>query len=52
MNYEWIGKNQKKIRSKKIEKPVKSQSGIAVCEQKNHYRESEFLFKHRILTLL
>ena len=35
----------------KIKKTVKV-SEIATCEQKNHQRESEFLFKHRFPTLL
>ena len=37
-----------------IQKTEKSKnlSEIAACEQKNHYRETEFLFKHRFLTLL
>ena len=39
-----------KYRIRKIEKS-KNQSEIATCE-KNHYRETEFLFKHRFLTLL
>ena len=30
----------------------KNRSEIAACEQKNHYRESEFLFEHHFLTLL
>ena len=30
---------------------IKNHSKIAACEQKNHYRESEFLFKHRFFSL-
>ena len=36
----------------KNRKHSKNQSEIAASEQKNHYRETEFLFKHRFLTLL
>ena len=39
-----------KYRIRKIEKS-KNQSEIATCE-KSHYRETEFLFKHRFLALL
>ena len=35
----------------KIQKNSKNQSEIAACEQKTT-NESEFLFKHRFLTLL
>ena len=55
LGLEWavngLGYQLEKIRSKKS-KNSKNQSEIAACEQKNHYRETEFLFKHRFLTLL
>ena len=40
------------IKSKKSKQNSKNQSKIAASEQEKHYRESEFLFKHRSLTLL
>ena len=52
MNYEWIGKTiQKTIRSKKLKKTGKNRSKTDACEQKNYYRESEFVqtpFSHSI----
>ena len=36
----------------KNRKNSKNQSEIATCEQKKHKPETEFLFKHRFLTLL
>ena len=36
----------------KIEKNNKNSSEIALCEQKYHQREGEFLFKHIFLTLI
>ena len=41
-----------KKRIEKIEKNSKNQSEIAASEQKNHWRGSEFFFKHRFITLL
>ena len=55
LGLEWavngLGKPFKKS-DPKIEKKSKNRSEIATCEQKNHYRGTEFLFKHRFLTLL
>ena len=47
-----LGKPFRKKSDPKNRKNRKNQSEIAACEQKNHYRETEFLFKHRFLTLL
>ena len=47
-----LGKLFGKKSDPKNRKNSKNQSEIAACEQKNHYRETEFLFKHRFLTLL
>ena len=48
---DWENHIEKKSDPKK-RKNSKNQSENAACEQKNHYRETEFLFKHRCLTLL
>ena len=42
----------KKSDQKISQKKTKNQSQNVACEQKNHYRETEFLFKHRFRTLL
>ena len=42
-------KNHLKKSDPKNRKNSKNQSEIAACEQKNHYGETEFLFKHRFL---
>ena len=49
MSCEWIGKTNKKKSDPKNRKNSKNQSEIAACEQKT---TTEFLFKHRFLTLL
>ena len=46
-----LGEPFRKNPIQKIEKKSTNQSEIAACQQK-HQRESEFLFKHRFLTLL
>ena len=51
MNYEWIGKIIKKNSIQKIEKTVKIKVKLQHVN-KNPNQESEFLFKHRFLTLL
>ena len=56
LGLEWavngLGKPFRKKSDPKNRKNSKNQSETAACEQKNHYRETEFLFKHRFLTLL
>ena len=47
-----LGKPFRKKSDSKNRKNSKNQSEIAACEQKNHYRETELLFKHHFLTLL
>ena len=47
-----LGKPFRKKSDSKNCKNSKNQSEIAACEQKNHYRETEFLLEHRFLTLL
>ena len=48
-----LGKTfRKKSDPKNLKKQKKNQSEIAASEQKNHWRENEFLSKHRFLTLL
>ena len=43
---------RKKNPIQKETKNSKNKSEIAACEQKNHQRESQFLFKHRFCSLL
>ena len=56
LGLEWavngLGKPFRKNPIQKIEKKCKNQSETAACEQKNHNRETEILFKHRFLTTL
>ena len=52
MDYEWIGKTIKKSDPKNLKKTVKIKVKLPHVNIKNHRRESEFLFKHRLLTLL
>ena len=56
LGLEWavngLGKPFRKKSDPKNRKNSKNQSEIAACEQKNHSRETEFLIKHRFLTLL
>ena len=47
-----LGKPFRKKTDPKNRKNSKNQSEIAACEQRNHWRESEILFKRRFFTLL
>ena len=48
---DWKNHLEKRQSKKLKKKPNKIESEMAACE-KNHYRETEFLFKHHFLTLL